>query len=216
MWWVLGNVAWWTHPSPCQTTAKILLLGGLPWSRVLDWRSLQPGRWPHHGSSYNQQCSTSSAMRQAVPGYIVPIAGKVPVRYELNQSSAFPVTPNQSPTFLKRIVWSMESKAAERSSNVSAVTLPASIDARMSLWIFSRAGSVEVKLPICRLILIGCIWAVYMRWWWAVSGGCKGKRWQPVWATVSPTLWFTHVSDESTIWRTRRTPPPPKNLWQHN
>ena len=24
------------HPSPCQTTAKILQLGGLPWSRVLD------------------------------------------------------------------------------------------------------------------------------------------------------------------------------------
>ena len=23
------------HPSPCQTTAKILQLGGLPWSRVL-------------------------------------------------------------------------------------------------------------------------------------------------------------------------------------
>ena len=66
------------HPSPCQTTAKSLLLGGLPWSRVLDWRSLQPGRWPHHGSSYNQQCSTSIAMRQAVPGYIVPVAGKVP------------------------------------------------------------------------------------------------------------------------------------------
>ena len=66
------------HPSPCQTTAKILQLGGLPWSWVLDWRSLQPGRWPHHGSSYNQQCSTSIAMRKAVPGYIVPVAGKIP------------------------------------------------------------------------------------------------------------------------------------------
>ena len=66
------------HPSPCQTTAKILLLGGLPWSRVLDWRSLQPGQWPHRGSSYNQQCSTSIAMWQAVPGYIVPVAEKVP------------------------------------------------------------------------------------------------------------------------------------------
>ena len=65
------------HSSPCQTTAKILQLGGLPWSRVLDWRSLQYGRWPHRGSSYNQQCSTSIAMWQAVPGYIIP-TGKVP------------------------------------------------------------------------------------------------------------------------------------------
>ena len=37
----------------------------------------------------------------------------------------------------------MVSKAAERSSNVGAVTLPASIDTRISLWIFSRAVSVE-------------------------------------------------------------------------
>ena len=37
----------------------------------------------------------------------------------------------------------MVSKAAERSSNVSAVTLLASTDARISLWIFSRAVSVE-------------------------------------------------------------------------
>ena len=37
----------------------------------------------------------------------------------------------------------MVSKTAERSNNVSAVTLPASIDARISLWIFSRAVSIE-------------------------------------------------------------------------
>ena len=37
----------------------------------------------------------------------------------------------------------MVSKAAERSSNVSAVTLPASIDARISLCILNRAVSVE-------------------------------------------------------------------------
>ena len=66
------------HPSPFQTTAKILQLGGLPWSWVLDWRSLQPGRWPCRGSSYNQQSSTSIAMWQALPDYIVPVAGKVP------------------------------------------------------------------------------------------------------------------------------------------
>ena len=37
----------------------------------------------------------------------------------------------------------MVSKAAERSSNVSVVTLPAFSDAGISLWIFSRAVSIE-------------------------------------------------------------------------
>ena len=40
----------------------------------------------------------------------------------LNQSSAFPVTLNQSSSLLKRIVWSMVSNALERSSKVNAVT----------------------------------------------------------------------------------------------
>ena len=40
-------------------------------------------------------------------------------------------------------MWSMVSKVAERSSNVSAVILPALIDAGISLWNFSRAVSVE-------------------------------------------------------------------------
>ena len=43
----------------------------------------------------------------------------LPVKYDLNQLSAFPVTPNQSSSLLRRIVWSMVSKAAERSSNVN-------------------------------------------------------------------------------------------------
>ena len=57
----------------------------------------------------------------------------LPVKYDLNQLSAFPVTPIQSSSLLRRIVWSLVSKAIERSSNVSAVTLLASIDARISL-----------------------------------------------------------------------------------
>ena len=79
----------------------------------------------------------------------------LPVKYDLNQLSAFPVTPNQSLSLLSRIVWSMVSKAAERSSNVSAVTLPASIDARISLWIYSRAVSVEWNF-------------LYADWYWLV------------------------------------------------
>ena len=57
--------------------------------------------------------------------------------------NAFSVTPNQSPSLLKRIIWSLVSKELERSSNVSAVTLPASIDARISLGILRRPVSVE-------------------------------------------------------------------------
>ena len=67
------------------------------------------------------------------------------VIYDLNHSSAspWPVTQNQLLSLLKRIVWFMVSKAAERSSKVSAVTLPASVDARISLWILRRAVSVD-------------------------------------------------------------------------
>ena len=56
-----------------------------------------------------------------------------PVRYDSNQSSAFPVTTNQSSTLLKIILWSMVSKAAERSWKVSVVTLPAFIGAGISI-----------------------------------------------------------------------------------
>ena len=57
----------------------------------------------------------------------------LPVKYDLNQWSAFPAAPNHSSSLLMRIEWSIESKAAERSSKVTAVTLPASIDTRISL-----------------------------------------------------------------------------------
>ena len=45
----------------------------------------------------------------------------LPVTYNLNQASTFSVTPNQSSSLFKRIVWSMVSKSAERSSKVNAV-----------------------------------------------------------------------------------------------
>ena len=67
----------------------------------------------------------------------------LPVRYDLSQSSAFPVTPNHYLSLLNRIVWSMVSNAAERSSKVKAVTLLLSIEDRMSLWILIRTVSVE-------------------------------------------------------------------------
>ena len=43
------------HPSPCQTTADNLHLGGSPWSRTCGLNSsriMHPGRWLHRGSSY--------------------------------------------------------------------------------------------------------------------------------------------------------------------
>ena len=42
-----------------------------------------------------------------------------------------------------RMSWSMVSKAADRSSRVSAVTLPLSVLTYMSLCTFKRAVSVE-------------------------------------------------------------------------
>ena len=50
------------------------------------------------------------------------------VRYNLIQSSAFPVTLNQSLIPIKRMAWSVLSKAVQRSSRVMAVTLPSFID----------------------------------------------------------------------------------------
>ena len=58
----------------------------------------------------------------------------LPVKYDLNQSNAFTLTPNHLPSLLRRIVWSIVLKAAERSSRVNAVTLPSSIDERISLY----------------------------------------------------------------------------------
>ena len=42
------------HPSPCQTTANVLHLGGSPWSRTCGLKSsriMHPRRWLHRGSS---------------------------------------------------------------------------------------------------------------------------------------------------------------------
>ena len=61
----------------------------------------------------------------------------------MTQSRARPVIPNQDSSLSSRIGWSIVSKAAERSSRVSAVTLPLSMAVMMSLWIFSSAVSVE-------------------------------------------------------------------------
>ena len=65
-----------------------------------------------------------------------------------------PTYPNQSSNLLRRIVWSVVSKAAERSSRVNAVTLPSSTDDRISLWILRRSLSVQMKFPVYRLIMI--------------------------------------------------------------
>ena len=69
----------------------------------------------------------------------------LPVRHDLNQLSAFSVTLNHSSSVLKRIVWSIISKTAERAGTVSAATLPASIDDRISLWNLRKAVSVETS-----------------------------------------------------------------------
>ena len=57
----------------------------------------------------------------------------LPVRYDLNQSRAFQVTPKHSVSLLKRIVCSMVSKEAGRSTKVNVMTLPSSSDDRVSI-----------------------------------------------------------------------------------
>ena len=55
------------------------------------------------------------------------MACRLSVRYEVNQLKAVPDIPYHVDKRVMRISWSMVSKAADRSSRVSAVTLPLSM-----------------------------------------------------------------------------------------
>ena len=65
------------------------------------------------------------------------------IRYEVNQLRAVPDMPYHVDRRVMRILWSMVSKAADRSSRVRAVTFPLSMLRLMSLCTFKRAVSVE-------------------------------------------------------------------------
>ena len=65
------------------------------------------------------------------------------VRYEVNQLRTVPDMPYHVDRRVMRILWSMVSKAANRSSRVRAVTFPLSMLRLMSLCTFKRAVSVE-------------------------------------------------------------------------
>ena len=67
----------------------------------------------------------------------------LPVRYDLNQSSAFPVTLNNCLSLFNSIAWSMASNAAKTLSKVKAVTLPLSIEEKILLWSLRRAVLVQ-------------------------------------------------------------------------
>ena len=106
--------------------SKIMLLNGVVWS--------VKSRRAQNGPLGNSKFEIGFGGQTVT--YLNPLASTTQI--DSNQLSAFPVTLNQSSSLLSRIVWSMVSKAAERSSNVSAVTLPAFFDARILLWMFSR------------------------------------------------------------------------------
>ena len=55
------------------------------------------------------------------------MACRLSVRYEVNQPRAVPDVPYHVDKRVTRMSWSMVSKAADRSSRVSAVTLPLSM-----------------------------------------------------------------------------------------
>ena len=61
------------------------------------------------------------------------------VRYEVNQLRAVPDMPYHVDRRVMRILWSMVSKAADRSSRVRTVTFPLSMLRLMSLCTFKTA-----------------------------------------------------------------------------
>ena len=135
--WLSSAYRWWGIACP-----EIVQLSGVVWRVKSRGPKTQPWGTPKERSALEDRQSPSLILRH------------LPVRYDLNQSSAFPETLNQSSSLLKRIVWSMVLKAAERSSKVTAVTLPASIHARtfysffnffkrISLGVLRRAVSVQ-------------------------------------------------------------------------
>ena len=71
------------------------------------------------------------------------MACRLSVRYEVNRLRAVPDIPYRVDKRVMRMSWSMVSKAADRSSRVSAVTLPLLMLRFMSLCTFKRTVSVE-------------------------------------------------------------------------
>ena len=71
------------------------------------------------------------------------MACRLSVRYEVIQLRAVPYIPHHVDKRVMRMLWSMVSKAADRSSRVSAVTLPLSMLRFMSLRTFKRTVYVE-------------------------------------------------------------------------
>ena len=71
------------------------------------------------------------------------MACRLSVRYEVNQFRAVPDILYHIDKRVMRMSWSMVSKAADRSSRVSAVTLPLSMLRLMSLCTFNRVVFVE-------------------------------------------------------------------------
>jgi hypothetical protein len=66
----------------------------------------------------------------------------LPRRYDANQSSAEPEIPYSVLRRESKILWSIVSKAALKSSKVSIDTFPSSNELRTSLQTFTRAVSV--------------------------------------------------------------------------
>ena len=71
------------------------------------------------------------------------MACRLSVRYEVSQLRAVPDITYHLDKRVMIMSWSMVSKAVDRSSRVSAVTLPLSMLRSMSLCTFKRAISVK-------------------------------------------------------------------------
>ena len=86
-------VRWWGI-----ACSQVMLLNGVVWSVKSRGPKTDTWGYPNLRSALEDKQSPS-----LIPWHL-------PVKYDSNQLSAFPVTPNQSLSLLKRMVWSMVSK----------------------------------------------------------------------------------------------------------
>ena len=88
------------------------------------------------------------------------ILWQLPVRYDLNQSSAFPVTPNQSSSLLNSMVNGIKGSRKVKQNQCCDSAI---VHWRENIVMDLKKGSFSrVKYPICILIMIWWVWTIYV------------------------------------------------------
>ena len=144
---LLSHLRWMLYRDDCHPHIEDAV-----WNR-LEWPLLR-------GDVYSVKCSgPSTEPWRDTKGEAEPSGGRtssslihwlLPIKYEDTQFIAWPDIPNQFYNLPKNMVWSLISKAADKSYKVRAVTLPLSIAVKISLWMWRSA--VWVDASSCKLI----------------------------------------------------------------